>query len=175
MLVDPYLEAIDLEEFGTATEEQGVRIEAVTESRAAYMAAAPDDQPGEPRGDLFVEQIERMREPESGFGMIDVRVLPAALLHDRFLVVDDAVWHLGHSFNGVGYGRLSCIAPLEPAADALQVLEPLFQSAEPFEKWWSGVPVPQPAGLFDRLIARARQTSAWIGNIASRPARRGRR
>ncbi len=175
MLVDPYLEAIDLEEFGTATEEQGVRIEAVTESRATYMTAAPDDQPGERRGDLFVGQIERMREPSSGFGTINVRVLPPALLHDRFLVVDDAVWHLGHSFNGVGYGRLSCIAPLEPAADALQVLEPLFQSAEPFEKWWSGVPVPQPAGLFDRLIARARQTSAWIGNIASLPARRERR
>ena len=61
----------------------------------------------------------RFRDPAQEFGDIDIRVSRISRLHDRFLQVDDVVWHSGHSFNQMGKGEISLMTLVaEPAEHA---------------------------------------------------------
>jgi hypothetical protein len=91
-------------------------------------------------GDVFAEDLQALAEELAGshHRVPDVYLLggPARNYHDRFLVVDDFVWHFGLSFNQVGEAALSMATRLrQPNAVRDLILEDLAR-AELFTSTW---------------------------------------
>ncbi|MBL6080223.1 hypothetical protein JMJ56_19580 [Belnapia sp. T18] len=165
LLVDPYLEADDLQEFAMAAEHEGVAIRGLLNPRTGRRRASDKD--GDKLGDLLVQQIETMRDPAQGFGEIDIRVSVSRRLHDRFLQIDDVIWHCGHSFNQVGKAEISLMTRVEQPAEVREVLAVAFAEAELFETHWRNRPIPQWS-LRQEIAEALRKLATWV----ERPRRR---
>jgi hypothetical protein len=168
LFVDPYLDADDLQEFATATEQQGVAIRGLINPRPRRRYRV--DGNGERYGDLMLEKIIALRQPNQEFGEIDIRVSKSRRLHDRFLQIDDVIWHSGHSFNSVGKGEISLVTLVAQPAETKQALAEVFAEAEPFEAYWASRPIPtwslaQEAAYqlrrFAKWIEKPRTTQSW--------------
>lgn len=61
-------------------------------------------------------------------------VLQSSILHDRFMVIDDAVWFLGNSLNTLG-DKTSLIVKLPNPDEVIEQLEGLLKQAIPFEDY----------------------------------------
>lgn len=106
-LLDPYLSAEDFLRFATFAESQNIKYEAVT---AGHFLAKVDKEQKEKGlsperwlSHLLQSQIQK------NYGQhfthpIQISVLTGnpSPIHDRFLIVDECVWHLGSSFNSIG-------------------------------------------------------------------------
>ncbi|MDT4865413.1 hypothetical protein FQZ97_1002130 [compost metagenome] len=155
--MDPYLDADDLQEFATAASYQGVAIRGLINPRPGRNRRA--DANGDLFGDQMLEKIEALRDPAQEFGDIDIRVSKVRRLHDRFLQVDDVVWHSGHSFNQMGKGEISLMTLVAEPAETREVLAEAFAEAEPFESHWANRPIlhwslRQAAGYQLRRLAK---------------------
>ena len=159
LFVDPYLDADDLQEFATATEHQGVAIRGLINPRPRRHRRV--DPNGERSGDLMLEKIQALRDPAQEFGEIDIRVSKIRRLHDRFLQIDDVVWHSGHSFNSVGNGEISLMTLVAQPAETNQALAEAFAEAEPFEAYWANRPVPTWS-LRKEAAYQLRRFAKWI-------------
>lgn len=141
LFVDPYFDAEDLQEFAMAAQFEGVAIQALVNPRpgnAKKESNEKDELNGsESIGDALLRQIAAMRDPAQGFGVIDIRVSTGRRSHDRFLQIDDAVWHCGHSFNQIGQGELSLMTQVAKPAEIRAILADVFAEATPFEHWWA--------------------------------------
>lgn len=135
LFVDPYLDADDLQEFATAASYEGVSIRGLINPRPNRNRQA--DTNGDLFGEQMLEKIKALRDPAQGFGEIDIRVSKNLRLHDRFLQVDDAVWHSGHSFNQIGKGEISLMTLVAEQAETRGVLAEAFADAESFESYWA--------------------------------------
>lgn len=159
LFVDPYLDADDLQEFATATEHQGVAIRGLINPRPRRHLRV--DENGEQYGKLMLEKILALRDPAQEFGEIDIRVSKIRRLHDRFLQIDDVVWHSGHSFNSVGKGEISLMTLVAQPAETNQALAEVFAEAEPFEAYWANRPVPTWS-LRQEAAYQLRRFAKWI-------------
>lgn len=157
--VDPYLEADDLQEFATAASYQGVAIRGLINPRPSRSRRS--DASGELFGDQLIEKIKALRDPVQGFGDIDIRVSRGRRLHDRFLQVDDVVWHSGHSFNQIGKGEISLMTLVAEPNEAREALAEAFAEGEPFETYWANRPTP-PWSLKQELAFHLRRLAKWI-------------
>ena len=61
-------------------------------------------------------------------------VLRPSILHDRFLVIDDAVWFLGNSLNTLG-DKASMIVKLPNPDEVIDQLEGILKQATPFDDY----------------------------------------
>ncbi|WFR98049.1 VPA1262 family N-terminal domain-containing protein [Rhizobium tumorigenes] len=138
LFVDPYLDADDLQQFATATQYQGVAIRGLINPRPRRHKLL--DPNGDSFGDLMLKKIAAFRDPAQEFGEIDIRVSLGRRLHDRFLQIDDVIWHAGHSFNKVGGGEISLMTLVAQPIELAQALGETFAEAEPFETWWANRP-----------------------------------
>lgn len=159
LFVDPYLDADDLQEFATAASYQGVAIRGLINPRPGRNRRF--DVNGDLFGDRMLEQIDALQEPAQGFGDIDIRVSTSRRLHDRFLQVDDTVWHSGHSFNQMGNGEISLMTLVAEPAETREVLAQVFAEAEPFETYWAKRPYP-PRSLRQTIGYHLRCLAKWV-------------
>jgi hypothetical protein len=160
LFVDPYLDADDLQEFATATSYEGVSIRGLINPRPARNRRL--DVAGNLFGDQLIQKIEALRNPTEGFGDIDIRVSTRRRLHDRFLQVDDIVWHSGHSFNQIGKGEISLMTRVAEPAQAREALAEAFAEAEPFATYWTNRPIV-PWTLRQEISDRLSRLAKWIG------------
>jgi hypothetical protein len=109
----------------------------------------------------MLEKINALRDPAQEFGEIDIRVSRFRRLHDRFLQVDDVVWHCGHSFNQMGKGEISLMTLVAEPAETRDVLAEAFAEAEPFETYWANRPI-QPGSLRQEAAYQLRRLAKWI-------------
>ncbi len=159
LFVDPYLDADDLQQFATATQYQGVSIRGIINSRPRRHQRI--DPNGESFGDLMLKKIKSFRDPTQEFGTIDIRVSRGRRLHDRFLQIDDVIWHAGHSFNMVGQGEISLMTLVAQPTELAQVLAETFAEAEPFESWWENRPLATWS-LRQEIGHQLRRMARWI-------------
>jgi hypothetical protein len=159
LFVDPYLDADDLQEFATAASYQGVAGRGLINPRPGRNRRA--DANGELFGEQMLEKIAAFRDPAQEFGDIDIRVSKTRRLHDRFLQVDDMVWHSGHSFNQMGKGEISLITRVAQPAETRDVLAEAFAEAEPFETYWANRPILH-CSLRQRIGYLLRRLAKWI-------------
>lgn len=159
LFVDPYLDADDLQEFATAASYQGVAIRGLINPRPGRNRRA--DANGDFFGDQMLEKIKTFRDPAQEFGDIDIRVSRLLRLHDRFLQVDDVVWHSGHSFNQIGKGEISLMTLVADPAETREMLAKAFAEAEPFETYWANRPT-QPWSLKQEAAYQLRRLAKWI-------------
>lgn len=61
-------------------------------------------------------------------------VLKSSILHDRFLVIDDAVWFLGNSLNTLG-DKSSLIVKLPNPDEVIEQLEGMLSQSISFEDY----------------------------------------
>lgn len=87
MLVDPYADGLDLAQYGASSARAKIRM--LTAEKSA----------GGAETEVIQKGMQRLRELKLD---VEVRRMPGAALHDRFLLIDDAVWLLGASLNGLG-------------------------------------------------------------------------
>jgi hypothetical protein len=159
LFVDPYLDADDLQEFATAATYQGVAIRGLINPRPGR--SRHTDANGELFGEQMLEKIKELRDPSQEFGDIDIRVSKIRRLHDRFLQVDDIIWHSGHSFNQIGKGEISLMTLVAEPAETREVLEEAFADAEPFETYWANRSV-QSWSIKQEAAYQLRRLAKWI-------------
>lgn len=159
LFVDPYLDADDLQQFATATQYQGVAIRGLINPRPRRHKRI--DPSGDSFGDLMLRKIAAFRDPAQEFGEIDIRVSRGRRLHDRFLQIDDVIWHAGHSFNKMGGGEISLMTLVAQPAELAQALAETFAEAEPFETWCTN----RPAAIWSlrhEVGHQLRRLAKWI-------------
>jgi hypothetical protein len=91
-------------------------------------------------GDIFAADLQALNADLQS----RQRVAPAVLLmddtarvyHDRFLVVDDVVWHFGHSFNRVASDEVSMAARLLHPEEMRTLILQDIGNAAPFLTAW---------------------------------------
>jgi hypothetical protein len=150
--VDPYFNHIDLREFTFATQYVEVQVQVLVgreHLRKAVDERTPD---GQLVGDAFAEDLQALAQElaSSRHRVPDVYLLggPARDYHDRFLVVDDFVWHFGHSFNQVGDAAVSMATRLrQPNAVRELILEDLVR-ADLFVSTWPNLKAARTAAQF---------------------------
>jgi hypothetical protein len=112
IFVDPYFDGTDVREFALVTQYEDVSVSVLTgRSDNLWQRRTDAGDQALLAGDVFAADLEALYTELQPVG----RAMPAVLLmgdtarvyHDRFLVVDDAVWHFGHSFNRVGFADVS--------------------------------------------------------------------
>lgn len=125
MFIDPYFNESDIREFALGVSRLGCGIGVLRSGSEGLWAGSPDgggpvpDHPGQ----LLLNDLTYVNRIRTGRGLpaVDVRLMgnPARTYHDRFLVVDDAVWQLGHSFNQIGQEEVSIIKRLSERSAVL--------------------------------------------------------
>ena len=104
VFVDPYFNHIDVREFALATQYRDVAVHALV-GRGENLWSKPGglESDGPVAGDLFADDLLALAETlkPAALPLPDVRLMGdgARTYHDRFLVIDDLVWHFGHSVN----------------------------------------------------------------------------
>ncbi len=170
LFVDPYLDADDLQQFATATQYQGVAIRGLINPRPRRHKRI--DPSGDSFGDLMLRKIAALRDPAQEFGEIDIRVSRGRRLHDRFLQIDDVIWHAGHSFNKMGAGEISLMTLVAQPTELAQALGETFAEAEPFETWWTN----RPAAIWSlrhEVGHKLRRIAKWIERPSAGQVRGG--
>lgn len=137
VFVDPYFDEVSLREFALAIPERTASIGVLTDYRPERRAEGSPAAMQRLHDDLVA--VTRLFR-EKALGSLDVRVSRGAVrrYHDRFLVVDDDVWHCGHSFNQVGRGLVTAMTRLRRPETVRAMIEEDLAAATPFASVHSG-------------------------------------
>lgn len=168
LFVDPYLDADDLQEFATAASYQGVAIRGLINPRPGRNRRI--DTNGDLFGEQMLDKIRSLRDPAQEFGDIDIRVSKIRRLHDRFLQIDDIVWHSGHSFNQMGKGEVSLMTLVADPSETREALAEAFAEAESFESYWANRPI-QSWSLRQEVAYQLRRLAKWIDQLGATQAK----
>lgn len=106
-LIDPYLSIEDFFRFSTFAQSEDISYEAVTSGKFILQVEKEQNKKGVMPEFLLSQQLQSHVQKNYGSHFtrpIKVSVLggKSSPIHDRFLIVDDMVWHLGGSFNSIG-------------------------------------------------------------------------
>jgi hypothetical protein len=165
ILVDPYIDAVGLRDFALAAPMMGTQVTILTEYR--------NERPGldgsaTSMQHLAAEIAAIEREIVArGIAMLTVKVTggTARRYHDRFLIVDDRLWHCGHSFNQVGRNEVSAMTRIAHPGQLLAFIEADLDCAGTFgdahERWQTALPPPM-SKLRSALVKVARRVASWL-------------
>lgn len=127
MIADPYLAGLQLGQFLYAVNPETTTVTLLT-SGLAFQSR----EQGASKIDGFSQQLAQLKK--------DVKltansyVLQSSVLHDRFLVIDDAVWFLGNSLNTLG-DKASLIVKLPNPDEVIGQLAGMLKHAIPFDDY----------------------------------------
>ncbi|WP_282092943.1 VPA1262 family N-terminal domain-containing protein [Epibacterium ulvae] len=116
-LVDPYADGLDLADYGAFS--TGAKVRMLTAEQSTT-------------GRAFVPLSKGITPLRELGRRVTVRRMSQNALHDRFLVVDRAVWFLGASLNGVGQ-QATMLVRLREARPVCKRLMQLWLKAAPIE------------------------------------------
>jgi hypothetical protein len=141
IFVDPYFDEIDVREFAFVTLYEGVSVDVLTgRDENLWQKRTDTGNKAVFAGDVFAADLEKLNAELHAVG----RAVPAVLLmgdaarvyHDRFLVVDDVVWHFGHSFNRTGCADVSMATRLLHPEEIRALICEDMEIAAPFLTTW---------------------------------------
>lgn len=125
MIADPYLAGLQLGQFLYAVNPETTSVTLLTSSLAFKSKESS-------KADDFSQRLNDLKEKAKVTAK--VFVLQSSTLHDRFLVIDDAVWFLGNSLNTLG-DKASLIVKLPNPDEAIDRLESMLTHAIPFDEY----------------------------------------
>jgi hypothetical protein len=133
-IVDPYFATAELFSFALATSRQSVEVVILTGASTILTKEDTVDATGE-AGDMLLQNLQT----QVGKANIEIFVMTGELptVHDRFLVVDNAVWFTGNSLNQIGERAgmmISVPAPLEVVAKLGAIIQDT-QRTKPLDVW----------------------------------------
>jgi len=163
-IIDPYFSAVEYYRFALRVARPNIEVLIVT---SAVHLVKPDRAfPGMDAGSVLLAQISRFRPhlPLTAHVMTG----PRPVVHDRFLVIDDAVWLSGNSLHTLGE-RAGMIVKLANPAPIIEKLQRIISSDRviTLEKWAENRPrVTVPRNRVARLV--------WIAHVRLRSILPGR-
>lgn len=116
IIVDPYFATAELFAFALATSRSEVKVTILTS--AEHLRDQDKTVPDQESGVVLLRQLERLQR----HGRFEVKVMGGkrADIHDRFLIIDDAVWLSGNSLHTIG-DRAGMMIQI-PAPEEVQAL-----------------------------------------------------
>lgn len=121
-IIDPYFTTVELVKYALATSNTKLPVLLVTSAEAMNKKDRID--PKLPAAEVLNAQLPNL----SKHGNFTIRVLKGTpAVHDRFLVVDDAVWFSGNSLHTIGE-RAGMVVKLRNSADIIANLDEIFKS-----------------------------------------------
>lgn len=127
MIADPYLAGLQLGQFLYAVNPETTTVTLLT-SGLAFKTKAEEPSKIDDCSQRLI-QLEKDAKVTA-----QTYVLQSAVLHDRFLVIDDAVWFLGNSLNTLGE-KASLIVKLPNPDEVIGQLEDMLKQAMPFDDY----------------------------------------
>ncbi|MCA9626510.1 MAG: hypothetical protein KC766_02535 [Myxococcales bacterium] len=131
MIVDPYFDHVELRRFALRVGRTAVPIRILTGAEGLRVNAKKY---GKPAGDLLLADARAAQQGTAAQGVLEVRVMERAGIHDRFLAVDEHVWLLGSSLNQFG-SRGTMLVALPAPADVLPHLEAAWDGSKTLDAW----------------------------------------
>ncbi len=129
MIADPYLAGLQLGQFLYAVNPETTSVTLLT-SGLAFKSKKQESKPSKTDDfSLRLTQLEKDAKVTA-----KAYVLQSSVLHDRFLVIDDAVWFLGNSLNTLG-DKASLIVKLPNPDEVIEQLENMLNQAIPFNDY----------------------------------------
>jgi hypothetical protein len=127
MIADPYLAGLQLGQFLYAVNPETTSVTLLTSG----LAFKSKEQEPSKTDDFSL----RLAQLEKGAKVTaKAYVLPSSILHDRFLVIDDAVWFLGNSLNTLG-DKASLIVKLPSPDEVIDQLERMLKQSISFDDY----------------------------------------
>lgn len=121
-IVDPYFTTVELIGYALATSNTKLPVLIVTSAKTMTKKDRID--PKRTAAEVLNAQLSNL----SKYGNFTIRVLKGIpAVHDRFLVVDDAVWFSGNSLHTIGE-RAGMVVKLRNSAEIIANLEDIFKS-----------------------------------------------
>ncbi len=127
MIADPYLAGLQLGQFLYAVNPEITSVTLLT-SGLAFKSKEPEPSKTDDFS-LRLAQLEKDAKVTA-----KAYVLQSSILHDRFLVIDDAVWFLGNSLNTLG-DKASLIVKLPNPDEVIKQLEDMLNQAISFDDY----------------------------------------
>ena len=113
LFVDPYFGWRELGRFGVAAAIPTIPIRVLTSKE--FLLRNDND---ERRGQTLLDALKVAKEPDSELS-IEIRAMPSrnrAIIHDRFIMIDERIWLLGSSLNEFGSRGTTAVLLRHPAA-----------------------------------------------------------
>jgi hypothetical protein len=141
IFVDAYFNFIDIREFTLFVSSSRCKIGVLTgRDEPKWQKSFFAHDPPKIHGSLMLANIEHINKirADNHLSTIEIKVMGASSrsYHDRFLVIDDDVWHFGHSFNALGDGSVSVVTKLHRPEKVRVIIMEDFQRADTFENYW---------------------------------------
>lgn len=133
IIADPYLGTLQLGQFLFAVHGSEVSVTLLTTKLAFKGTPATNKQT---MLKAFKDSLDNLKKYQQLTPA--VRVIPAASLHDRFLVVDDNVWFVGNSLNSLGE-KASMMVRLPDPSEVIERLKELSSQAPTLETYLSNI------------------------------------
>lgn len=127
IIADPYLAGLQLGQFLYAVNPETTSVTLLTSGLAFK---SKEQEPS--KTDNFSQRLAQLEKDTKVTAK--TYVLLSSILHDRFLVIDDAVWFLGNSLNTLG-DKASLIVKLPNPDEVINQLEGMLNQAMPFEDY----------------------------------------
>lgn len=141
VFVDPFFSHVDVRQFALATQYQGVAVHIlVGPGDNLWRRASAEDSDQKLPGDTFAEDLQALAEELKRLGLplpgVKLMGEKARNYHDRFLLIDDGVWHVGHSFNQLGESKVSMATRLRYPDEIHDWIMEDIDRATPFLEGW---------------------------------------
>lgn len=127
MIADPYLAGLQLGQFLYAVNPEAISVILLTSGLAFK---SKEQEPSKTDG--FNQRLAQLEKDAKVTAK--AYVLQSSILHDRFLVIDDAVWFLGNSLNTLG-DKASLIVKLPNPDEVIDQLEGMLNKAISFDEY----------------------------------------
>jgi hypothetical protein len=141
LFVDPFFDHVALREFALAASYPEVVVRVLLGREDHLKTVIPDA--GCPLGDVLLAELDEItrRSSELGLSVPDLRLMGANArkYHDRFLVLDEEVWHCGHSFNQIGRGEVSVMTLLRHPDQLRGGILADLDAGDPYADYWRSV------------------------------------
>jgi hypothetical protein len=137
IFVDPYFDHRDLYEYALEVQWPSCIVTVLTgRGEPKWADRLPDWEGAVRRGEKLLEAVQTINDrlARASRRTIDVLVMggPVRTYHDRFLVVDENVWHCGHSFNRIGSGEVSLVTSLRKPRAMMAMISADISQADTF-------------------------------------------
>lgn len=163
--VDPFFDEVALRDFAMSIPVRNAEIRVLTE----YRAERRDLDGNEVRMDVLAREVDAATAllTDRSLGSLEVRVTGGGVrkYHDRFLPIDDDVWHCGHSFNQVGREDVSAMTRLRRPEDVKAMIDADFQAARAFKdahRFWLQREPPLPSKIMRGVVQVGRRLLARL-------------
>lgn len=152
IFVDPYFGPREMRQFALRNSHENVVIKILT-GQMALLGQMPDAPAGTKIGEIFVKDVDFLAHTH-GVQSPQVRVMPGgddAVIHDRYLIIDDVVWHCGPSFNELGQ-RVGVMVLLPESLSIRRIVSRVWCRSTPLPEYWNSIKKRKRKSLICRIM-----------------------